>query len=113
MIKEVKKELIPIYENVKSYYKKAYIKKYYNKDDIINKYELISYKTSILYLKDSKIYFNYKDINNKKIYSQTTLRHIKEFIKQYYYYLELYYKDIINKEVIKKADIKKLIELSR
>lgn len=56
---------------------------------------------------------NYKDINNKKIYSQTTLRHIKEFIKQYYYYLELYYKDIINKEKLTKADIKKLIELSK
>lgn len=105
-----KSELIPIYEEVKSYYKKAYIKKYYNKDNIINKYELISYKTSILYLKNSKIYFNYKNINNKKIYTNTTLRHIKEFIKQYYYYLELYYKDIINKEKLTKADIKKLID---
>lgn len=108
-----KNELIPIYENVKSYYKKAEVKKYYNKDNIINKYELISYNTSILYLKNSKIYFNYKNINNKKIYTNTTLRHIKEFIKQYYYYLELYYKDIINKEKLKKDDIKKLIELSK
>ncbi len=113
MNKEVKKELMPIYEEVKSYYKKAYIKKYYNKNGLINKYELISYKTSILYLENSKIHFNYKDINNKKIYTQTTLRHIKEFIKQYYYYLELYYKDIINKEKLKKDDIKKLIELSK
>lgn len=111
---EVKKsELIPNYEEVKSYYKKAYIKKYFNKDNLINKYELISYNTSILYIKDSKIYFNYKDINNKKIYSQTTLRHIKEFIKQYYYILELYYKNIIDKEKLTKNDIKKLIELSK
>lgn len=108
-----KSELIPIYENVKSYYKKAIIKKYYNKDDIINKYELISYKSKIIELKDYKIKFNYKDINNKKIYTNTTLRHIKEFIKQYYYYLELYYKDIINKDKLTKADIKKLIELSK
>ena len=111
-LKEVKKELFPIYEEVKSYYKKAYIKKYYNKDDIIKKYELISYNTSILYIKDNKLYFNYKNINNKKIYSQTTLRHIKEFLKQYYYILELNYKNIIDKEKIKKDDIKKLIELA-
>lgn len=110
---EVKKsELIPIYENVKSYYKKASIKKYYNKSGLINKYELISYKTSILYIKDSKLYFNYKNINNKKIYTSTTLRHIKEFIKQYYYILELYYKDIINKSKLTKKDISLLIKAS-
>lgn len=112
MNKEVKKELLPIYEDVKSYYKKAYIKKYYNKNGLINKYELISYKTSILYIKDSKLYFNYKDINNNKIYTNTTLRHIKEFIKQYYYILELYYKDIINKSKLTKKDISLLIKAS-
>ena len=112
MIKEVKKELIPIYEDVKSYYKKAYIKKYFNKDNLINKYELISYKTSILYIKNSKLYFNYKNINNKKIYTNTTLRHIKEFIKQYYYILELYYKNIIDKEKLTKKDISLLIKAS-
>lgn len=113
MIKTNKKELLCIYDTAKSFYNKANIKRYYNKNELVYKIELISYKTSILYLKDNKIYFNYKNIKNKKIYSQTTLRHIKEFIKQYYYILELNYKNIINKEVIKKDDIKKLIELSK
>lgn len=106
------KELQTIYDNAKSFYKKAQVKKYYNKNELVYKIELLSYKTSILYIKDSKLYFNYKNIDNKNIYSKTTLRHIKEFIKQYYYLLELNYKNIIDKEVIKKADIKKLIELA-
>lgn len=101
--------LKPVFENVKSYYEKATIKKYYNKENIIVKYELLSYNTSILYLENNKIYFNYKDIKNKKIYTNTTLRHIKEFLKQKYYYLELNYKDILNKEKITKKDIIKLI----
>lgn len=112
MIEVKKEELKPIFEDVKSYYKKAFIKKHY-KDNIIIKYELISYKTKILEVNNNKITFNYKNIDNKKIYSQTTLRHIKEFIKQKYYLLELNYKEVINKEVIKKSDIKKLIELSK
>lgn len=102
--------LKPIFEDVKSYYEKATIKKYYNKNNIIIKYELLSYNTSILYLENSKIYFNYKDINNKKIYTHTTLRHIKEFLKQKYYYLESNYKNILDKEKITKNDIKKLME---
>ena len=104
------KELKPIYEDVKSYYKKAHVKFYYNDYDIITKIELISYYTSICYINNSKIYFNYKNINNDRIYTATTLRHIKEFIKQYYYKLELYYKNIIDKEKLTKKDIQLLIE---
>lgn len=111
MIKTNKKELLCIYDTAKSFYNKANIKRYYKKE-LVYKIELISYKTSILYIKDNKLYFNYKNIDNKKIYTNTTLRHIKEFIKQYYYILELNYKNIINKEVIKKADIKDLIKAS-
>jgi len=105
-------ELTPIYEEVKSYYKKAEIKKVYNKDNIIIKYMLYSYNTKILEVNNNIIKFNYKNINNKKIYTMTTLRHIKEFIKQYYYLLEVNYKNIIDKEKLKKEDIKKLIEVS-
>lgn len=105
-------ELTPIYEEVKSYYKKAEIKKVYNKDNIIIKYMLYSYNTKILEVNNNIIKFNYKNINNKKIYTMTTLRHIKEFIKQYYYLLEINYKNIIDKEKLKKEDIKKLIEVS-
>lgn len=112
MIKTSKKELYTIYDNAKSFYNKASVKRYYNKNELVYKIELISYKTSILYIKNSKIYFNYKNINNKNIYSMTTLRHIKEFIKQFYYLLELNYKNIIDKEVLKKEDIKALIKAS-
>lgn len=104
-------ELKPIFEGVKSYYNKANIKKYY-KNDLVYKMELLSYNTSILYLKDSKIHFNYKNINNKNIYSNTTLRHIKEFLKQNYYYLITNYEEILKKDKLTKNDIKKLIDLS-
>lgn len=112
MIKTSKKELKTIYDNAKSFYNKASVKRYYNKNELVYKIELISYKTSILYIQNNKLYFNYKNINNKNIYSMTTLRHIKEFIKQFYYLLELNYKNIIDKEVLKKDDIKALIKAS-
>ena len=86
-MKESKKELTPIYENVKSYYNKAEVKSYYNKYNIITKYELLSYNTLVLTYKDSKIELN-KKINKELLTSQTTLRHIKEFIKQHYYLLD-------------------------
>lgn len=86
-MKENKKELTPIYERVKSYYKKAYIKKYYNKNNIIVKYELLSYNTLVLTYKESKIKLN-KNIKKELLTSQTTLRHIKEFIKQHFYLLD-------------------------
>jgi len=86
-MKESKKELLPVFENVKSYYKKAEVKKYYNKNNIIVKYELLSYNTIVLIYKESKIKLN-KNIKKELLTSQTTLRHIKEFIKQYYYLLD-------------------------
>ena len=86
-MKESKKELLPVFENVKSYYKKAEVKKYYNKYNIIVKYELLSYNTLVLTYKDSKMKLN-KKINKELLTSQTTLRHIKEFIKQHFYLLD-------------------------
>lgn len=86
-MKESKKELLPVFENVKSYYKKAEVKKYYNKYNIIVKYKLLSYNTLVLTYKDNKIKLN-KNIKKELLTSQTTLRHIKEFIKQYYYLLD-------------------------
>ena len=99
-LKEDKKEeetriLYPIYENVKSYYNKAYTKiisycKYNHAfiDSII----LYSYNTEIL-----KIYINrenhkksYYILNSYFFYSQTTSRHIKETIKQYLYNTDIY-----------------------
>lgn len=86
-MKESKKELIPIYEKVKSYYNKAEVKKYYNKYNIITKYELLSYNTIVLTYKESKLKLN-KNINKSLLMSKTTLRHIKEFIKQHFYLLD-------------------------
>ena len=106
-MKESKKELIPVFENVKSYYKKAEVKKYYNKYNVIVKYELLSYNTLVLTYKESKIKLN-KDININLLMSKTTLRHIKEFIKQYYYLLDEETKKTLEKNNFSK---KTLLEL--
>lgn len=113
MIKKEVNIIKPIYDNAKSFYNKCYEIKYLNNKNIITRYDLFSYTTLIMTLKDNKIIFYDKDINNKDIYSKTTLRHIKEYIKQKYYYLELNYKDVINWEKITKKDISKLMEVNR
>lgn len=106
-MKESKKELLPVFENVKSYYKKAEVKKYYNKYNVIVKYELLSYNTIVLTYKESKIKLN-KNIKKELLTSQTTLRHIKEFIKQYYYLLDEETKKTLEKNSFSK---KILLEL--
>ncbi len=106
-MKESKKELTPIYENVKSYYNKAEVKRYYNKYNIIVKYELLSYNTLVLTYKDSKIKLN-KNINKDLLTSKTTLRHIKEFIKQYYYLLDEETKKTLEKNNFSKKTLLQL-----
>ena len=106
-MKESKKELLPIYENVKSYYKKAEVKRYYNKYNIIVKYELLSYNTLVLTYKDNKIKLN-KNIKKELLTSQTTLRHIKEFIKQYYYLLDEETKKALEKNNFSKKTLLQL-----
>lgn len=106
-MKESKKELTPIYENVKSYYNKAEVKRYYNKYNIIVKYELLSYNTLVLTYKDSKIKLN-KNINKDLLTSKTTLRHIKEFIKQYYYLLDEETKKTLEKNNFNKKTLLQL-----
>lgn len=106
-MKESKKELLPIFENVKSYYKKAEVKKYYNKNNIIVKYELLSYNTLVLTYKESKIKLN-KNIKKELLTSQTTLRHIKEFIKQYYYLLDEETKKTLEKNNFSKKTLLQL-----
>lgn len=99
-------ELKPIYDSAMSFYKKAHVIR------TSNKLILRSYKTDILSfnINDYTLYFSCKDISNKKIYSHTTLRHLKEFLKQYDYILELY---DMNKDKVTKNDIKQLIEKSK
>lgn len=106
-MKESKKELLPVFENVKSYYKKAEVKKYYNKNNIIVKYELLSYNTLVLTYKESKIKLN-KNIKKELLTSQTTLRHIKEFIKQYYYLLDEETKKTLEKNNFSKKTLLQL-----
>jgi len=106
-MKESKKELLPVFENVKSYYKKAEVKKYYNKNNIIVKYELLSYNTIVLIYKESKIKLN-KNIKKELLTSQTTLRHIKEFIKQYYYLLDEETKKTLEKNNFSKKTLLQL-----
>lgn len=102
-MKESKKELLAIYDNRKSFYNKAEVKKYYNKNNILVKYELLSYNTIVLTYKNNKIKLN-KNINNNLLFSNTTLRHIKEFIKQHFYLLdEETQKTLIKNNYSKKA----------
>ena len=62
-------ELIPRHDSRKSFYNKAKIKT----ED--NKLILISYKTEVCIIENNKPFI-------KGFYSVTTLRHIKEFLKQ-------------------------------
>lgn len=102
---ENKEELTTYYDNSKSFYKKAYFKRYQtssfkggeNKLFIM----LYSYNTPVLCIykdnkKNKQTYILNKNIHTTLLYSQTTLRHIKEFLKQFYYY---------NDEIITKNDI--------
>ena len=68
MTKLVKLE--PKFDNVKSYYNKAYVRYYDNGDSA-----LLSYGTLVAAIKNNKprVYM---------LHSQTTLRHIKEYLKQ-------------------------------
>ena len=63
-------QLEPKFENVKSYYEKAYVHYYDNGNSA-----LFSYGTLVADIKDNmpSVYM---------LYSQTTLRHIKEYLKQ-------------------------------
>lgn len=63
-------DLEPIYSNVKSFYGKARVLK---ENGVI---KLLSYDTVIAEIKDNKVHIN-------GFYSQTSTRHLKEFLKQY------------------------------
>ena len=63
-------ELEPKFENVKSYYRKAYVRYYDNGDSA-----LVSYDTLVADIKN-----NVPCVH--MVYSSTTLRHIKEYLRQ-------------------------------
>ena len=70
-------ELMTIFDSAKSFYKKAFVKIEYKNDTKI--IILYSYNTEVLRLQKNN---NKLVIEYVNIYSKTTLRHIKEVIKQ-------------------------------
>lgn len=65
-------ELKPVYNTQKSFYGKAIVK------DTVNGMELYSYNTLVAKLESGTVYVTHNDT----YLSQTTLKHIKEFIQQ-------------------------------
>ena len=90
---ENKEYLIPIYDNRKSFYNKAYIVRI---GDLIRLY---SYDTLVLEVGQDYYKLN-KNINDELLFSNTTLRHIKETLKQFYYKDD---KTLTKKEIIKES----------
>lgn len=76
--------LQPIYENVRSYYKKAKVEEYHYNPYSVRDKQLILYsyslKVATITEKDNKIVA--VEVYDKDLYSATTTRHIKEFFKQ-------------------------------
>lgn len=100
----MKTELKSIYDSRKSFYGKAYYELTEEKQHY-NIYTLYSYNTPVMRIEDwsenknCSLFIINKNINEKLLYSNTTLRHMKEFIKQfipYYRNVNLTKKDIDN-----------------
>lgn len=73
-----KYELLPIYDSRKSFYNKAIIEE--ENENI----KLYSYNTLVCTLFHNNIVLNDK-VDQSLLFSNTTLRHIKEFLKQFYF----------------------------
>lgn len=69
-------ELKPKYDSGKSFYKKAFIE--INNNALNRTIKLYSYETLVMTISKKTIRF-YKNVN----YNQTTMRHIRECLKQY------------------------------
>ncbi|HHW90036.1 MAG TPA: hypothetical protein GX745_03940 [Clostridiales bacterium] len=67
--------LIPIHDSSQSFYNKAVVEQ--SKKSLI----LYSYNTKVAEIKNNKVILNNK-IDDSLLFSNTTLRHIKEFLKQ-------------------------------
>ena len=79
-IKYNEKMLIPVYDNAKSYYKKAVIRDYKN-GDVAYKKELLSYDTLVCTIENGTYHLNH-DIREDLLLSRTTVRHIRDFLYQ-------------------------------
>ena len=80
-------KLQPILTNQKSFYNKAIINTTKDTKD------LISYKTKMATIKNGKLIYLNKNKNN---YTQTTLKHLKDFL-----YQEINMKDLTKKDILK------------
>lgn len=68
-------ELTPVYDSRKSFYRKAIVRE-------INKVKVLySYETEVCTINNGEIVLN-DNVRSDLLFSQTTLRHIKEFIAQ-------------------------------
>ena len=101
-----KEELKTMYDVRKSFYKKAYIEYYIKYDELysrIEKIKLYSYNTIICTIeyidKENRFYH----IHNDDLISQTSLRHLKEFLLQLFYCKE---KTLTKKEILKNRTTK-------
>lgn len=76
-------ELKCIYNNQKSFYKKAMYKKVENSKQIV--YTLYSYNTTVLkiIIDKTNILKSYYIVNEYTDYSMTTIKHVTEMIKQF------------------------------
>lgn len=95
-----KEELKPIYDNAKSFYKKAFIERYNDK------IKLYSYDTHVatIYLTESGRYYSLNsDVPEELLFSHTTGRHIKEFLQQYMNLIDVQYKKLVSKGFTKKS----------
>ena len=102
------RKLTPEYDKAASFYGKAFLKIYYTESKIISdlvfeKIELFSYDTHVMTLKNNTYIFNY-NVDEKLLFSKTTQRHIKETLKQFYWYLR---NDELAKNNYTLKDIKK------
>lgn len=86
-----KYELLPIYDSKKSFCHKAIIEE--ENENI----KLYSYNTLVCTLLHNDIILN-DNIDQSLLFSNTTLRHIKEFLKQFYYNSD---KNITKKDLLK------------
>ena len=86
-----KYELLPIYDSRKSFYCKAIIEE--ENENI----KLYSYNTLVCTLSNNNIILN-DAVDQSLLFSNTTLRHIKEFLKQFYYNSN---KNITKKDLLK------------
>lgn len=86
-----KYELLPVYDGKKSFYNKAIIEE----ESGIKK--LYSYNTLVCTLSNNDIILN-DAVDQSLLFSNTTLRHIKEFLKQFYFDSD---HDITKKDLLK------------